>query len=241
MKGPVERVSGAAHKLSEAFRGGVKGQDQQPPTIVKVDGGGGSRGVPFWAVVAVPAAVASGYVGLRLRGWNMEDVVYVTRGFFKRAIDALSDRVDGVAQDLRAAREELTRRLMAVQTRVDDIASKQREAGKTAEHAASSAEKARREVEALRGELQAVGKKVNQLQEKQESANKGIFLLCRFVGSHYAGESTDSLKALRAFTDAALPGAGADGAEARQHSEGLRVLLAGECQALPAGRALAPS
>ncbi|CAM6100231.1 unnamed protein product [Calypogeia fissa] len=149
--------------------------------ITVVNGSSGS-GVNFGSLF-LPAAVigVAGYGYMWLRGWSLSDIMYVTKRNMNNAVASMGKQLDSVSSALITTKRQLTTRL--------DFMSRSLEDNTAVTNAIDT------QVSVIRGEVAQVGLemrdvnkhieglegKIDEVAEKQDFANQGIVLLCRFV------------------------------------------------------------
>jgi hypothetical protein len=151
----------------------------RPITVVN---GGQSSGTNFGSLF-LPAAVigVAGYGYMWFRGWSFSDIMYVTKRNMNNAVASMGKQLDSVSSALVTTKRQLTSRLDFMNRSLED---------NTAVTNAIQAQ-----VGVVRGEVAQVGLemrdvnkhieglegKIGEVAEKQDFANQGIVLLCRFV------------------------------------------------------------
>lgn len=167
--------------------------------------------------VALPlAACAYGYRILRLTGWSVADLLYVTRRSFNDAMESVHRKADHLTERINTTRRELLQQVRGVKAQTDELVSVQSKVAERVEQSRATAELSRQEAASSRRETVAVQSRLDELQNqlqqqmdelctKQDQTNRGILLLCRFVYKHYLNEHSDTLERIRAFAELPSP------------------------------------
>jgi hypothetical protein len=144
------------------------------------------------------ACVVGGAAVLHMRGLGMDNLLWVSRASFRSGVSTLGAGLQSVSVALARVRSALTERLDALSGRVNEVAS----------DVAST----RAGVESLGEQLSAVEGKLDDVSQKQDFANRGVYLLCSAVSQAMSkdGSSTgpsdarDASKKLPPNTDKTL-------------------------------------
>jgi len=80
----------------------------QPSTIL---------GIPTWKLVGLVGT--AGVIYFKIKGYELRDLVYVSKRHFTNVAEALKKQYEALDQTVRAAREDLMRRIGLVETKVD--------------------------------------------------------------------------------------------------------------------------
>jgi len=81
----------------------------QPSTIL---------GVPTWKVVGVVGA--AGLIYFKVRGYEIRDLVYVSKKHFNTVAEALKKQYESLDETVKAVKSDLMKRIGLVETKVDD-------------------------------------------------------------------------------------------------------------------------
>jgi hypothetical protein len=116
--------------------------------------------------------LAAGGVGvlaiLHVRG-SLADILYVTRGQFRRGVATIGASLGSLHAQLARAKQLLTEKLDLLTGRVDGVAAAQ----------AALAD----EISATRGDIDELGSSLARLEHKTDAGNRGIFMLCHAVSA----------------------------------------------------------
>lgn len=133
-----------------------------------------------------------------MRGLGVDNLLYVSRASFRSGVSTLGAGLQSVSVALARVRSALTERLDALSGRVNEVAS----------DVAST----RAGVESLGEQLSAVEGKLDDVSQKQDFANRGVYLLCSAVsqamskdgGSTGPSDARDASKKLPSNADKTL-------------------------------------
>ena len=236
--------------LSEEIRGGAASRGGSVTVLAGVAPSG--RASLLWSV-GVPV-VSVGVVYLAVRGFHLDDFLYVTRKGFRLGVRALSEGVCAVAASVVSTRRELGQRLRELDAKVDEamivsqeirdqFAGLKEDLGALGEELsevhASVRDVARQQGSSMR-QAASMAVKIEQIRGAAIETHTGVHLLCSVTADALAGSSGQGASAseMRAFV-----GGGGHGAPGRvtvdAHLEGDAPILFDDRDVSSAGAASA--
>eukprot|EP00850_Spirogloea_muscicola_P000491 SM000002S05571 [mRNA] locus=s2:949956:953000:- [translate_table: standard] len=131
----------------------------------------------------VPAAVVglAGYGYVRWKGWSVGDFMYVTKQGMNSAVASVTKQLETVSAALAAAKRQISRRLDGVTKSLEDQSEATRALKGEVENVGTRIGLLGEDVETVQNMVQGLEVKIDTIESKQDFANQGIVLLCRFV------------------------------------------------------------
>mmetsp|Transcript_11121 Transcript_11121/g.31516 ORF Transcript_11121/g.31516 Transcript_11121/m.31516 type:complete len:291 (-) Transcript_11121:773-1645(-) len=130
-------------------------------------------------VIQLCVLVGGSYVYLRLRGYTLQDFMYVTRASLHSTVEAVNTSLESVKGKLQVVRAEIEKRIHELSNKHDQNTA------------------------AIRSQLDTqiayVNTQIAELGDAQGYANQGIYLLTRVVAETMAGSNSRAAKELEAF------------------------------------------
>lgn len=191
--GEIGVLTDQVERLSRDVQALVSGGGSRGVTVV-TGNGGESR-----SYLLVPVALVGGYlVYMRVvHGVRACDYMYVTRRSFRQGLASVGNTMAQISSAVAKVRQQLTERLEALSVKVEEGLDVQTEMRKELGDVSIS-------LETVGQEVTDINAKLDGLSEKQDFANKGIFLLCNVV-SEAMGGSAPSMPELCDFAKQIAP------------------------------------
>lgn len=155
----------------------------------------------FSTLLPVAGLGALGYAYMKWKGISFGDLMYVTRRGMNMAVDNFNKQMEGLTTALANAKKQLSLRLDSVSKTVNETAALtgivKDELLETKSHLGLVGDN----VGLLQNDMVDVKESLSSLESKQDFANQGIVLLCRFVVDGIQGDrKPELLEGLNNFT-----------------------------------------
>ncbi|KAH8937622.1 hypothetical protein BDL97_16G037700 [Sphagnum fallax] len=173
----------------------------RPITVVN----GTSSSSPSWTNLSslmMPVVVvgAVGYAYMWWRGFQWTNIMYVTRKHMSNAVATVSKQLEQVSAALQATKRQLTAKLEGVSKTLNDSVEVQGLIKAQVTEVQGEVERATVEIEEVQRLVQGLEVKIDEVQGKQDFANQGIILLCRFVSSLEMFRQPELLQSYHSWT-----------------------------------------
>lgn len=211
-----DRDVDALYKMVEQLSRDV---NRRPAGVTVVHGSSGGYSILFYT----SAAAGAGLLYLRfVKGWTLQDLMYVTRASLKNSINQVTSGLEGLSSRLVNIKNLL-------QQQIESLSSKQDEAMATQQEIIGQLNDVGRDVEGTRGEVGMVREAVDDIQghldeiaQQTAYTNQGIYLLCSVIGEivQTSGQRIGSVRQLQQYVQQSPP------ATRLQNIQGLEALLA---------------
>ncbi|KAG0570875.1 hypothetical protein M758_6G186200 [Ceratodon purpureus] len=166
----VRRLTQELHNLASSSR---------TVTVVQTGSGSGTSITSF----ILPAAVVGGvsYAYMWWKGCSFSDVMYVTRKGMNNAVAGVGKQLEHVSAALASTRKHMNQRLDTVSSKLDDSVVITGLIRDQVEEVKGSVGRSIYEIENVNRKMEGLGLKIDEVQESQNFANQGIFLLIEWV------------------------------------------------------------
>ncbi len=196
---------------------------------------GAPSGVGSGALVLGGVGVSAALL-LRLRGFCVSDVLYVSRATFKHGVATLGSGLQSVSTALARVRTVLSERIDALSGRVEEGLAAQAALAADAAATRAGVDAMGEQLTLVSGSLEEVEAKLAGISAKQDFSCRGIYLLCSVVSQTLKdGGAAGAAAGAQAY--GALP---AKGAPAQGGAASLLELLNGHAAGQPAAAVHVP-
>jgi len=167
----VQRLTKELYNLSSTSR-----------TVTVVQSGGSGGGVSITSLI-LPAAVVGtiSYGYMWWRGLSVGDFMYVTRKGLNNAVAGVGKQLEHVSAALSSTRKHMNQRLDNVSNKLDDSVVITALIRDQVEEVKGSVGRSIYEIENVNMKMEGLGLKIDEVQESQQIATQGIFLLVQWV------------------------------------------------------------
>jgi hypothetical protein len=152
--------------------------------------------------LVVPVAVvgAVGYCYMWWKGYAWMDFMYVTRKHMSSAVASVSKQLEHVSAALQTTKRQLTSKLDTVTKALEENVEIQGLIKDQVTEVRSEVEKATVEIEEVQRLVEGLEVKIDAVQGKQDFANQGIVLLCRYAASLQMFQQPELLQGFRSWS-----------------------------------------
>jgi hypothetical protein len=166
----VQRLTQELYKLASSSR---------TVTVVQAGSGSGMSITSFILPAAVVGTVSYGYMWWR--GFSFGDVMYVTRKGMNNAVSGVGKQLEHVSAALSSTRKHMNQRLDSVNSKLDDSVVITGLIKDQVEEVKGTVGRSIHEIEDVNRKMEGLGLKIDEVQDSQNFANQGIFLLIEWV------------------------------------------------------------
>ncbi|KAH8943086.1 hypothetical protein BDL97_13G030500 [Sphagnum fallax] len=179
--------------------------------------------------LVVPVAVvgAVGYCYMWWKGYAWMDFMYVTRKHMSSAVASVSKQLEHVSAALQTTKRQLTSKLDSVTKVLEENVEIQGLIKDQVTEVRSEVERATVEIEEVQRLVEGLEVKIDAVQGKQDFANQGIVLLCRYAASLQMFQQPELLQGFRSWSSnvrSPLEGSTSSSAGASSAAAGLKEL-----------------
>lgn len=178
-------LSAQVRRLTQELRQ-LASASSRPITVVHASGQRGGGFASFAVPLAVIGAVGYGYMWWK--GMGIGDLMYVTKRSMSVAVSSMKQQLEQLSSTIANTRRQLTGRLDGMARAIDDSSSVQGEIQQQVLEMQGSLGRVGKDVGTVQHQLEGLEGKMGTIEEKQDFANHGIVLLCRFVMQGLEGQ-----------------------------------------------------
>lgn len=187
--GATAALSAQVRRLTQELRQ-LASASSRPITVVDASGQRGG-----FASFTVPLAVVgvAGYGYMWWKGIGLGDLMYVTKRGMATAVSSMKQQLEQLSSSIASTRRQLTGRLDGMARAIADSSTVQGEIQQQVLEVRGSLGQVGHDVETVQHQLEGLEGKMDKIEEKQDFANHGIVLLCRFVMQGLEGQRRPEL------------------------------------------------
>lgn len=148
-------------------------------TVVQTGSGSGISITSFILPAAMVGAASYGYIWWK--GFSFSDIMYVTRKSMNNAVAGVGKQLEHVSAALSSTRKHMNQRLDDVSNKLNDSVVITGLIKDQVEEVKGTVERSIYEIENVNRKMEGLGLKIDEVQESQNFANQGIYLLIEWV------------------------------------------------------------